>query len=39
MQALRTRVAGVDVHKEILAITALIGDADKEPSFEPIQFT
>lgn len=34
MHALRTRVAGVDVHKEILAITALVGDADKEPTFE-----
>lgn len=37
MQALRTHVAGVDVHKEILAITVLIGDADKEP--EATQFT
>ena len=25
MEALRTHVAGVDVHKEILAITVLIG--------------
>jgi transposase len=32
MEALRTHVAGVDVHKEILAITVLIGDADKEPA-------
>lgn len=37
MRALRTHVAGVDVHKEILAITILIGDADKEPGVE--QFT
>ncbi len=36
MEVLRTHVAGVDVHKEILAITVLIGDADKEP--EVIQF-
>ena len=31
VKALRSRVAGVDVHKEILAITVLIGDADSEP--------
>ena len=37
MQAIRTKVAGVDVHKEILAITVLTGDADKEP--EVLQFT
>lgn len=37
MEALRTHVAGVDVHKEILAITVLIGDADKEP--QVTQFT
>ncbi len=36
MQALQTHVAGVDVHKEILAITVLMGDADKEP--EVIQY-
>ena len=30
MQVLRTHVAGVDVHKEILAITALIGGPDEE---------
>lgn len=36
MQALRTHVAGVDVHKEILAITVLRGAADAEP--EVIQF-
>jgi transposase len=37
MRALRTHVAGVDVHKEILAITVLTGDADKEPNFEQFQ--
>lgn len=37
MRALRTHVAGVDVHKEILAITILTGDADKDPLVE--QFT
>jgi len=37
MQALRTHVAGVDVHKEILAITIMTGDADKETTTE--QFT
>jgi len=37
MQALRTHVAGVDVHKAILAITILTGDADQEPKIE--QFT
>jgi transposase len=31
MEALLTHVAGVDVHKEILVITALIGPADEEP--------
>lgn len=36
MQPLRTHVAGVDVHKEVLVITVLRGDADKEP--EAIQF-
>lgn len=34
MQVLKTHVAGVDVHKAILAITILIGDADKETTFE-----
>lgn len=37
MDALRTHVAGVDVHKEILAITVLRGDADSEP--KEFQFT
>jgi transposase len=36
MQALRTHVAGVDVHKEVLAITVLRGNGDAEP--EVIQF-
>lgn len=42
MQALKTHVAGVDVHKEILAITVLIGAADEEPvaqHFECSTFT
>lgn len=37
MQAMRTHVAGVDVHKAILAITTLIGDGNVEPKVE--QFT
>ena len=36
MEALRTHVAGVDVHKEVLAITVLI--EDKEGSVQEIQF-
>lgn len=42
MRPLRTHVAGVDVHKEILAITVLIGDAESEPTvhqFECSTFT
>ena len=35
-QILRTQVAGVNVHKEMLAITVLRGAADAEP--EVIQF-
>lgn len=31
MKALKTHVAGVDVHKEILAITVLVGGTDEEP--------
>jgi transposase len=31
LQALKTHVAGVDVHKEMLAITVLIGLPDEEP--------
>jgi transposase len=42
MQALKTHVAGVDVHKEILVITVLVGRADEEPvatQFECSTFT
>lgn len=42
MQALLTHVAGVDVHKDKLAITALIGAANEEPKaeqFESLTFT
>ena len=42
MKAIRTHVAGVDVHKEMLAITVLIGEADAEPQvhqFECLTFT
>jgi len=42
MKAMRTIVAGVDVHKEMLAITVLIGDTDQEPEahqFECQTFT
>jgi transposase len=42
MEALRTHVAGVDVHKEMLAITVLIGDPESEPKvtqFECSTFT
>lgn len=42
MEALRTHVAGVDVHKEMLAITVLIGDGESEPKatqFECLTFT
>jgi transposase len=34
MKALRTHVAGVDVHKDILAISTMIGEADQEPRVE-----
>lgn len=34
MEAIRTRVAGVDVHKKILAITVLIGDGNESPRIE-----
>jgi len=37
MQALKTPVAGVDVHKEILAITVLIGEPDAEPKAYHLQ--
>ena len=36
MEALRPHVAGVDVHKEVLAITVLI--EDKEGSVQEIQY-
>ena len=42
MKAIRTHVAGVDVHKEIIVITVLVGDADLEPAvhqFECSTFT
>jgi transposase len=42
MQALKTHVAGVEVHKDILAITVLIGMPDEEPvahHFECSTFT
>ena len=34
MKAIKTHVAGVDVHKDILAITVLIGKADEDPKSE-----
>ena len=34
VKALRTHVAGVDVHKEMLAITVMIGKGDEDPSVE-----
>lgn len=37
MEALRTHVAGVDVHKEMLAITVLIGNPDTEPGVEQFE--
>jgi transposase len=37
MQAMKTHVAGVDVHKEMLAITVLIGAADEEPREEQFE--
>jgi transposase len=42
MKAMRSHVAGVDVHKEMLAITILVGDGDSEPTahqFECQTFT
>jgi transposase len=42
MKAMRSHVAGVDVHKEMLAITILVGDGDSEPKasqFECQTFT
>ncbi len=37
MKALRTHVAGVDVHKDILAITIMIGNGDQDPVVENFQ--
>lgn len=34
MEAIRTHVAGVDVHKKVLAITVLVGRADESPKVE-----
>ena len=34
MKALRTNVAGVDVHKDMLAITIMIGAGDEDPVIE-----
>jgi transposase len=42
MKALKSHVAGIDVHKEILAITVLIGQGDEDPKeyqFECSTFT
>lgn len=37
MKALRTHVAGVDVHKEMLAITIMIGAGDEDPRVEQLE--
>lgn len=37
MKALRTHVAGVDVHKDMLAITIMIGAGDQDPVVENFQ--
>jgi hypothetical protein len=34
VKALRTHVAGVDVHKDMLAITVMIGKGDEDPKLE-----
>jgi transposase len=42
MKALRSRVAGIDVHKEMLAITVMMGEPDQDPQiiqFECATFT
>lgn len=39
MEALRTHVAGVDVHKEVLAITVMIGERDSEPKVTQFECT
>jgi transposase len=37
VKALRTHVAGVDVHKDMLAITVMIGKGDEDPTLEHFQ--
>lgn len=37
MKALRTHVAGVDVHKDMLAITIMIGGGDEDPVLEQLE--
>lgn len=37
MKALRTKVAGVDVHKEKLAITVMIGSGDEDACIEQLE--
>jgi len=37
MKALRSHVAGVDVHKDMLAITIMIGAGDQDPIVENFQ--
>lgn len=37
MKALRTHVAGVDVHKDMLAITIMIGAGDEDPRVEHLE--
>lgn len=37
MHAIKTHVAGVDVHKQILAITVMVGGADQEPKVEQFE--
>jgi transposase len=39
MEAIRTHVAGVDVHKEVLAITVLVGGREEEPKVEQFECT
>ncbi len=34
MEAIRTAVAGVDVHKKVLAITVMVGEANESPKIE-----
>ena len=37
MKALKTHVAGVDVHKDMLAITIMIGAGDEDPMIEHLE--